>query len=234
MASKNFTLSVLDQSPVREGGTAAEALRDTIALAEATEKLGYKRFWVAEHHSLPGFAGTSPEIMVGQIAARTKTIRVGSGGVMLSHYSAFKVAEVFRMLDSLYPGRIDLGVGRAPGSDPRTAAALSYPSQTKDINRFPEQIDDVISYLHDSHDPSHPFASIRAAPTPTSTAPEVWLLGSGIDSASTTMFLSVEVVVSEVGVRELVSVVDLERPPRCAFAPFCESIRSWDRGEVVP
>ena len=96
-------LSVLDQSPVREGGTAAEALRDTIALAEATEKLGYKRFWVAEHHSLPGFAGTSPEIMVGQIAARTKTIRVGSGGVMLSHYSAFKVAEVFRMLDSFYP-----------------------------------------------------------------------------------------------------------------------------------
>ena len=108
MSEKNFTLSVLDQSPVREGGTAAEALRDTIALAEATEKLGYKRFWVAEHHSLPGFAGTSPEIMVGQIAARTKTIRVGSGGVMLSHYSAFKVAEVFRMLDSLYPGRIDL------------------------------------------------------------------------------------------------------------------------------
>jgi len=183
VSEKNFTLSVLDQSPVREGGTAAEALRDTIALAEATEKLGYKRFWVAEHHSLPGFAGTSPEIMVGQIAARTKTIRVGSGGVMLSHYSAFKVAEVFRMLDSLYPGRIDLGVGRAPGSDPRTAAALSYPSQTKDINRFPEQIDDVIAYLHDSHDPSHPFASIRAAPTPTSTAPEVWLLGSGIDSA---------------------------------------------------
>ena len=183
MSEKNFTLSVLDQSPVREGGTAAEALRDTIALAEATEKLGYKRFWVAEHHSLPGFAGTSPEIMVGQIAARTKTIRVGSGGVMLSHYSAFKVAEVFRMLDSLYPGRIDLGIGRAPGSDPRTAAALSYPSQTKDINRFPEQIDDVIAYLHDSHDPSHPFSSIHAAPTPTSTAPEVWLLGSGIDSA---------------------------------------------------
>lgn len=183
MTSQKFTLSVLDQSPVRDGGTAAEALRDTIALAEATEKLGYKRFWVAEHHSLPGFAGTSPEIMVGQIAARTKTIRVGSGGVMLSHYSAFKVAEVFRMLEYLYPGRIDLGIGRAPGSDPRTAAALSYPSPAKDINRFPEQVDDVIAYLHDSHESEHPFAAVRVGPTASETAPEVWLLGSGIDSA---------------------------------------------------
>src|SRR6476620_12323508 len=127
--AKKLTVSVVDQSPFRQAGTAADALRETIALAVATEKLGYKRFWVAEHHSLPGFAGTSPEIMVGQIAARTKTIRVGSGGVMLSHYSAFKVAEVFRMLDSLYPGRIDLGVGCAQGSDPRTAAAIYSPSQ---------------------------------------------------------------------------------------------------------
>jgi luciferase family oxidoreductase group 1 len=178
----NLTLSVLDQSPVREGGTAAEALRDTIALAEATERFGYKRFWVAEHHNLPGFAGTSPEILIGQIAARTSKIRVGSGGVMLSHYSAFKVAEVFRVLEALYPGRIDLGIGRAPGSDPRTAAALAYPGPAKDINYFPEQVDDVIAYLHDAHDPAHPFAGVHAGPTP-GTAPEVWLLGSGIDSA---------------------------------------------------
>jgi len=175
-------LHVVDQSPVREGGTAADALRETIALAEATEAFGYKRFWVAEHHNLPGFAGTSPEILIGQIAARTKTMRVGSGGVMLSHYSALKVAEVFCVLESLYPGRIDLGIGRAPGSDPRTAAALAYPGSAKDINLFPEQVDDVLGYLYDNLDPSHPFAGVHASPS-TKTAPEVWLLGSGFDSA---------------------------------------------------
>jgi luciferase family oxidoreductase group 1 len=99
--AERLTLSVVDQSPVRSGGTAGDALRETIALAVATERLGYQRFWVAEHHNLPGFAGTCPEIMIGQIAARTNIIRVGSGGVMLSHYSAIKVAETFRMLESL-------------------------------------------------------------------------------------------------------------------------------------
>jgi luciferase family oxidoreductase group 1 len=177
-----LTLSVVDQSPVRQGGTAADALRETIALAVATEKLGYKRFWVAEHHNLPGFAGTTPEIMIGQIAARTSTIRVGSGGVMLSHYSALKVAETFRVLESLYPGRIDLGIGRAPGSDPRTTAALAYPGGVRDISYFPEQVDDVIAYLADTLDPAHPFAGVHAGPT-IETMPELWLLGSGVDSA---------------------------------------------------
>src|SRR4051812_40477155 len=176
--AKELTLSVVDQSPVRQGGTAADALRETIALAVATEKLGYKRFWVAEHHSLPGFAGTTPEIMVGQIAAHTNTIRVGSGGVMLSHYSALKVAETFRVLEALYPGRIDLGIGRAPGSDPRTAAALAYPGEARDVRYFPEQVDDVMAYLADTLDPAHPFAGVHAGPTPTA-MPEIWLLGSG-------------------------------------------------------
>ena len=180
--TRKLTLSVVDQSPVRQGGTAGDALRETIELARATEKLGYQRFWVAEHHNLPGFAGTAPEIMIGQIAARTNTIRVGSGGVMLSHYSALKVAETFRMLESLYPGRIDLGIGRAPGSDPRTAAALAYPGGVRDISYFPEQVDDVLAYLADEIDPAHPFAGVHAGPTP-ATMPEVWLLGSGIDSA---------------------------------------------------
>jgi alkanesulfonate monooxygenase SsuD/methylene tetrahydromethanopterin reductase-like flavin-dependent oxidoreductase (luciferase family) len=171
--AKQLILSVVDQSPVRQGGTAAEALRETIELAAACEKLGYKRYWVAEHHSLPGFAGTCPEIMVGQIAARTSTIRVGSGGVMLSHYSALKVAETFRMLESLYPGRIDLGIGRAPGSDQRTAAALSYPGPMRDISYFPEQVDDVIGFLKDELTPDPTLATL----------PEVWLLGSGYDSA---------------------------------------------------
>jgi luciferase family oxidoreductase group 1 len=179
---KKLTLSVVDQSPVRDGGTAGDALRETIELAVATEQFGYKRFWVAEHHNLPGFAGTCPEIMVGQIAAHTHTIRVGSGGVMLSHYSALKVAETFRMLESLYPGRIDLGLGRAPGSDQRTAAALVYPGGVRDIRYYPEQVDDLIAYLGDTLDRSHPFAGIHAGPTPV-TMPEVWLLGSGIDSA---------------------------------------------------
>ena len=130
-------LGVVDQSPIREGGTPADALRETIALAVATEAMGYERYWVAEHHNVPNFAGTCPEILVGQIAAHTRSIRVGSGGVMLSHYSAFKVAEHFRLLETLYPGRIDLGIGRAPGSDQLTAAALSYPGRPRDISRFP-------------------------------------------------------------------------------------------------
>lgn len=180
--TRKLTLSVVDQSPVRQDGTAGDALRETIELARATEKLGYERFWVAEHHNLPGFAGTAPEIMIGQIAARTNTIRVGSGGVMLSHYSALKVAETFRVLESLYPGRIDLGIGRAPGSDPRTAAALAYPGSARDIRYFPEQVDDVLAYLADEINPAHPFAGVHAGPTP-ATMPEVWLLGSGIDSA---------------------------------------------------
>lgn len=179
---EKLTLSVVDQSPVREGGTGADALRETIALAVATEALGYRRFWVAEHHNLSGFAGTSPEIMIGQIAARTNTIRVGSGGVMLSHYSALKVAETFRILESLYPGRIDLGIGRAPGSDTLTASALAYPGQPRDVSAFPEQVDDVLAYLADDLKPSHPFSGVHAGPGK-ATVPEVWLLGSGIDSA---------------------------------------------------
>jgi len=175
-------LSVVDQAPVRRGGSAGDALRETLALAERAEALGYERYWVAEHHSLPGIASTSPEILIGQIAARTRTLRVGSGGVMLTHYSALKVAENFRMLESLFPGRIDLGLGRAPGSDPRTAAALAYPDAVRDVRRYPEQLDDLIGFLADDLPPAHPFRGVRAGPTP-GEMPELWLLGSGIDSA---------------------------------------------------
>ena len=137
---------------------------------------------MAEHHNLPSIASTSPEILIGQIAARTHSIRVGSGGVMLSHYSALKVAENFRVLESLYPGRIDLGLGRAPGGDQRSAAALAYPRRVLDIRHYPEQVDDLMAFLSDDLDPAHPFHGVRAGPTP-ETVPEVWLLGSGIDSA---------------------------------------------------
>jgi len=175
-------LSVLDQSPVREGGTARDALEETIALAVATEALGYQRFWVAEHHNVANFAGTSPEILIGQIAARTRTIRVGSGGVMLTHYSALKVAENFRLLEALYPGRIDVGIGRAPGSDSLTAAALAYPGSPRDVRHFPQQVTDLLAYLGDTVNVSHPFAGVHAGPGGT-TMPEVWLLGSRVDSA---------------------------------------------------
>lgn len=179
-----LTLSVLDQSPVRGGESAANGLRDSIRLAQFAEQIGYSRYWVAEHHNTGAFAGTSPEILIGQIAARTSRIRVGSGGVMLSHYSALKVAEQFRMLEALFPGRIDLGIGRAPGSDPLTAAALAYPRPQMDIRRFPQQVSDLIGFLEGSLDPDHPFHRIQVLPGPApARIPEVWLLGSSDYSA---------------------------------------------------
>ena len=180
--SQNLELSVVDQSPVRAGESAGQALRDTIALAVEVEKLGYRRYWLAEHHSLPNFAGTSPEILIGQVAAHTKTIRVGSGGVMLSHYSALKVAENFRMLGSLFPGRIDLGIGRAPGSDQVTAAALSFPGHPKEIRHFPRQVVDLLGFLNDDLEDGHFFSGISAGPGEPE-VPDVWLLGSRFESA---------------------------------------------------
>ncbi len=153
--AQHLQLSVVDQSPVRAGGTAADALRETIALAVATEAMGYHRYWVAEHHNLPNFASTSPEVLIGQIAARTRTIRVGSGGIMLPHYSALKVAENFRLLESLYPGRIDLGLGRAPGSDQLTAIALAYPGRPRDAAQYPQQVMDLVGLLSASLPPDH-------------------------------------------------------------------------------
>ncbi len=180
--SGQLTLSVVDQSPVRSGATAGDALRETIELAAAVEDMGYLRYWLAEHHSLPNFAGTSPEVLIGHVAARTKKIRVGSGGVMLSHYSAFKVAENFRMLESLHPGRIDLGIGRAPGSDQITAAALSFPKHPNEIRHFPRQVVDLLGYLHGEMEDGHIFSQIQAGPGEPQ-APEVWLLGSRYESA---------------------------------------------------
>lgn len=175
---------MVDQSPLRRGGNAPEALRETVALAQAAEAAGYDRYWVAEHHNTPAFAGTSPEILIGQIASRTNKIHVGSGGVMLSHYSALKVAEQFSVLNSFYPGRIDLGIGRAPGSDRLTSMALSDPRPEMDIERFPSQVVDLLGYLHGLMDHDHPFSAIHPHPGPLPKAkPEVWLLGSSDYSA---------------------------------------------------
>jgi luciferase family oxidoreductase group 1 len=175
-------LSVLDQSPIRSGGTPADAVQETLQLAEIADRLGYYRYWLAEHHSSAALASSSPEILIGQVASRTTHLRVGSGGVMLSHYSPLKVAENFRMLETLFPGRIDLGIGRAPGSDQRTARALRQGLGHLGIEHFPEQIADLIGYLHDRLAPDHPFAGVRAMPTG-ATSPELWLLGSSDASA---------------------------------------------------
>ncbi|MBI1847176.1 MAG: LLM class flavin-dependent oxidoreductase [Candidatus Rokubacteria bacterium] len=176
-------LSVLDQSPVRSGGTAADAIHETLELAALADRLGYHRYWLAEHHSTRGLADASPEILITQVAARTARIRVGSGGVMLTHYSALKVAENFRMLEALFPGRIDLGIGRAPGSDQRTAQALRHGPGALGIEHFPGQVADLVAFLRDDVPPGHPFRGIHAMPAGPST-PEVWLLGSSDESAA--------------------------------------------------
>jgi luciferase family oxidoreductase group 1 len=170
-----LSLGVLDQSPIPSGSTAAEALANTVDLARHAERLGYSRYWLAEHHNTLGLAGPAPEVMVATVAAATETIRVGAGGVMLPHYSSLKVAETFRVLEALHPGRIDLGIGRAPGGDPLSAAALRIP--TPEGDRFPNQVQDLIGYLEDRLDPRHPFARVRATPEPPG-APPVWMLGS--------------------------------------------------------
>lgn len=183
MNSTMTFLSVLDQSPIREGGTPADAIRETLELARHTERLGYHRYWVAEHHSHSGLAGSAPELLAGQIAACTKTIRVGSGGVMLNHYSAFKVAENFRLLETLYPGRIDLGIGRAPGGDRLATAALQNGPGALGSEHYPNQIADLIGYLTDTIGADHPHHGLFANPAG-STVPELWLLGSSDQSAA--------------------------------------------------
>jgi luciferase family oxidoreductase group 1 len=180
-------LSVLDQSPIRKDGNAATAIAETIALAKACDALGYHRYWLAEHHNSNSFAGSAPEILIARVAQETQHLRVGSGGVMLSHYSPLKVAEQFRMLEILTPGRIDLGLGRAPGSDQRTALALQAGPQGWEIDAFPSQVHLLKQFLEDAGGGAplpadHPYLGIHAMPRG-SGKPEMWLLGSGIHSA---------------------------------------------------
>jgi luciferase family oxidoreductase group 1 len=181
-------LSVLDQSPIRKDGTAADAVAETIALARACDRLGYHRYWLAEHHNSNSFAGSCPEILIGRVAQETTRLRVGSGGVMLTHYSPLKIAEQFRMLDILNPGRIDLGLGRAPGSDQLTARALQSGPQAWSIDAFPSQVMLLRQFLEDSagREPlpdDHPYRGIHAMPRAATPGPELWMLGSGIHGA---------------------------------------------------
>lgn len=169
-------LSVLDQSTSAAGSTQDLAIRESLALARHCEALGYHRYWVSEHHNSDSIVGTAPEVLMAAIAATTTRIRVGSAGVMLPHYSALKVAEQFRVLEALAPGRIDLGVGRAPGSDRLTAMALNpYSNAAED---FPGQVRDLQAWIAgEALPPDHPFRSIKAHPAGPST-PELWILGS--------------------------------------------------------
>jgi luciferase family oxidoreductase group 1 len=177
----SIRLSVLDQSPISEGSTGADALRNSIDLAQAAERAGYHRYWCAEHHGTPMLACASPEVLIAAVAAATARIRVGSGGVMLPHYSPLKVAETFSMLSALYPNRIDLAIGRAPGSDPLTAFALQRDRRHPAPDDFPQQLAELLAYLWNRMPSDHRFARLAALPGGVA-RPEVWLLGSSPQS----------------------------------------------------
>ena len=171
-------ISVLDQSPVSEGFTPADALRNTVELARLADQLGYERYWIAEHHAIVTLASPAPEILIARIGAETSHIRIGSGGVLLPHYSPLKVAENFRMLHAMYPGRIDLGIGRAPGGSGLEAFALRRERSDRPQNDdFEEQLLELLAFLHHDFPSDHPFARIKVSPEMPG-APEVWLLGS--------------------------------------------------------
>ncbi|HTU31031.1 MAG TPA: LLM class flavin-dependent oxidoreductase [Solirubrobacteraceae bacterium] len=176
-------LSVLDQSPISEGSTGADALRNTIDLARLTDELGYHRYWVAEHHGGPMLAGPSPEALIGPIASATEGIRVGSGGVMLPHYSPLKVAETFTVLAGLFPGRIDLGIGRAAGTDPLTTFALQRDRRQAAPDDFPQQLAELLAYFDDSLPSDHPFHRLAGTLPGRPELPVPWLLGSSAQSA---------------------------------------------------
>jgi luciferase family oxidoreductase group 1 len=175
-------LSVLDLAPVPAGGTSRQALADTVALARRVEQLGYRRFWVAEHHGMPGVASSAPAVLVGAVAAATSTLRVGSGGVMLPNHPPLVVAEQFGTLEALHPGRIDLGIGRAPGTDPGTAAALRRTADPMSVEDFPAQLQQLRAFFAGSPDSPASPGRLRAVPAE-GNAPQVWLLGSSGYSA---------------------------------------------------
>ena len=176
-------LGVLDQSPIAEGSPPAQALHNSLDLAELTDRLGYHRYWVAEHHATPALACAAPEILIGAIAPRTRRIRVGSGGVMLPHYSPLKVAETFSSLSGLHPERIDLGLGRAPGTDPMTMLALQRDRRHAPGDDFIEQLVELLGLLEDRLPPNHPFARHAGTLPGLPERPEPWLLGSSPQSA---------------------------------------------------
>jgi luciferase family oxidoreductase group 1 len=169
-------LSILDQSPVMSGGTPAQAIEATLALARRADGLGFHRYWLAEHHAIAALADPCPEVLLARLGAETRRLRVGTGGVLLPYYSPFKVAEVFRMLEALYPGRVDLGLGRAPGGDARTAHAVGG-GQLPTADDFPQRVWELAGHLDGTLPEDHPHRRVRVQPGG-GNAPEIWLLGS--------------------------------------------------------
>ena len=175
-------ISVVDQSPIFSNSSADQAIKDTRELAKYCDSLGLNRFWLAEHHGSSSFAGCSPEILIPSLASETESIRIGSGGVMLMHYSPYKVAENFRLLESLFPNRIDLGLGRAPGSDAYQAGALAYGSKTTGPEFFPTKMNDLKSFLEGNVSSTESFESVNVTPG-LGELPDVWLLVSSRQGA---------------------------------------------------
>src|SRR6195256_66602 len=175
-------LSVLDLSPVVTGASGADSLRNSLDLARLADGLGYTRYWVAEHHNLPSIASSAPDIMIGQIAAATTHMRVGSGGVMLPNHAPLMVAERFKVLEALFPGRIDLGLGRAPGTDPVTSYALRRRQDAGADDDFLERFQELLLFESNGFPEGHPFRSVRAMPQDVA-LPPIWLLGSSGYSA---------------------------------------------------
>lgn len=175
-------LSVLDLVPLVRGGTSAASLHASEALAKAVDRSGYTRLWYAEHHNMPGVGATTPELLIAHVGPMTSRIRLGAGGVMLPNHSPLKVAESYRLLEALHPGRIDLGLGRAPGTDPVTALALRRSRRASTEGDFLEQLGELMAYGDGELPPDHPFRSVRAMPDDVR-LPPVWLLGSSDYSA---------------------------------------------------
>lgn len=176
----DFGLSVLDVSPVSAGSNSSRALRNTLDLARLVDGLGYRRYWLAEHHNLGMIASSAPEVMIGHVASATQNVRVGAGGIMLPNHAPLKVVETFRVLEALHPGRIDLGIGRAPGTDPVTASALRRTQAGADD--FPQQFAELLAYAGDGFPEGHPFQAVAAMPEDVE-LPPIWLLGSSGYSA---------------------------------------------------
>lgn len=180
--SSDLRIGVLDQSPIPDGRTGGDALRNSIDLAKFADALGFSRYWVAEHHGGPGLALTAPEVLIGPIAQATRRIRVGSGGIMLPHYSPLKVAENFSMLSGLFPGRIDLGIGRAAGTDGATAFALQRDRRHPAPDDFPDQLDELLGYFENRRSRTQSLRRMAVLPGAPE-RPEPWLLGSSPQSA---------------------------------------------------
>jgi luciferase family oxidoreductase group 1 len=174
---------VLDQAPVAAGTSPGEALANSIELARLADRMGFTRFWMSEHHAMDTLACTAPEVMLARIGAETERIRIGSGGIMLPHYTSLKVAECFRTLHALYPDRVDLGIGRAPGGGPVEALALRRERRSRMLDDFPEQVRELLDFLNDSFPAGHPFAGIRVSPAMRG-GPDVWMLGSSLWSSA--------------------------------------------------